>query len=160
MPAGTRLQVIGFGDLGNGKDATVLQRTELVLERLEACNEAWAVDPTVANFFEATLICAGAWLHKMRTASALLCRGGLLPAATRTSHGHSGPTCTACAALPALSAAVAGCQVSSRVQLPSQAPLPPTSSLILAAETAVSDQCLHYGAQAEGGIQWCTCMAL
>ena len=37
VPAGTRLQVIGFGDLGNGKDATVLQRTELVLERLEAC---------------------------------------------------------------------------------------------------------------------------
>ncbi|KAI7840672.1 hypothetical protein COHA_005594 [Chlorella ohadii] len=62
VPAGTRLQLIGLGNLGNGTygSDTVLQRTELVLEHLEACNEAYANWPDVGDFFEATLICAGA----------------------------------------------------------------------------------------------------
>ncbi|KAI7840674.1 hypothetical protein COHA_005596 [Chlorella ohadii] len=60
VPAGTRLQLIGLGDLGNDTAAPVLQRTELVLERLETCNEAYANWPDVDNFFEAPMICAGA----------------------------------------------------------------------------------------------------
>ena len=66
VPAGTRLQVIGLGDLGNGTVTPVLQRTELVLERLETCNEAYANWPDVDNFFEAPMICAGA-LHRFQT---------------------------------------------------------------------------------------------
>lgn len=61
VPAGTHLQVIGLGDLGNGTVTPVLQRTALVLERLETCNEAWAADPDRGDFLEASMICAGAW---------------------------------------------------------------------------------------------------
>ena len=68
VPAGTRLQLIGLGDLGNDTAAPVLQRTELVLERLETCNEAYANWPDVDNFFEAPMICAGA-LHRFQACS-------------------------------------------------------------------------------------------
>ena len=61
VPAGTRLALIGFGDVvGNYTYPTTLQRTDLVLERLETCNEAWADKPHTDNFFESTAICAGA----------------------------------------------------------------------------------------------------
>lgn len=60
MAAGTRLALIGLGELGNGTDPTTLQRTDLVLERLETCNAAYANWPDLDNFLEGTYICAGA----------------------------------------------------------------------------------------------------
>ncbi|KAI7840675.1 hypothetical protein COHA_005597 [Chlorella ohadii] len=81
VPAGTHLQVIGLGDLGNGTVTPVLQRTALVLERLETCNEAWAADPDRGDFLEASMICAGAPRTNKFTDS---CRG------------DSGEACFAC----------------------------------------------------------------
>ena len=64
VAAGTRLALIGLGELGNGTDPTTLQRTDLVLESLETCNAAYANWPDLDNFLEGTYICAGAYcLH-------------------------------------------------------------------------------------------------
>ena len=74
MPAGTRLALIGFGDVvGNKTYPTTLQRTDLVLERLETCNEGWADKPHVANFFESTAICAGARCRTLTEQQLLQC---------------------------------------------------------------------------------------
>lgn len=56
--AGTPLQAIGLGDIGNGDDATILQQTQVVLESLHSCNKAWP--DVVPDFFRNTAICARA----------------------------------------------------------------------------------------------------